>query len=57
MDITGQKVSHKTLGVGIITWFGEKNQVGAKYIEVEFESKKNRIRISRLLRKILDCFR
>ena len=40
MDITGQKVSHKTLGVGIITWFGEKNQVGAKYIEVEFESKK-----------------
>ena len=39
MDQIGQKVLHKTLGVGIITWIGEKNQNGAKYIKVEFESK------------------
>ena len=40
MEIIGQKVSHKSLGLGSIVWYGEKNKPGATYITVSFETKK-----------------
>ena len=39
MEIVNQKVIHKTLGEGLITWFGGKSQNNNKYIRVEFAEK------------------
>ena len=39
MKFIGQKVIHKTLGQGEITWFGGKNQNDHKYIVVQFATK------------------
>ena len=39
MEFIGQKVMHKTLGQGEITWFGGKEQNDNKYIKVQFATK------------------
>ena len=39
MEIVNQKVIHKVLGEGIITWFGGKEQNENKYIRVQFSEK------------------
>ena len=39
MEIVNQKVIHKTLGEGLITWFGGRSQNNNKYIRVEFAEK------------------
>ena len=49
MDIVGQKVLHKTYGIGTIIWVGGRPQNNSIYIKVEFESK-----ISELV--FPDCF-
>lgn len=40
MKIIGQKVEHKTMGVGVITSYSGKEQNNNKYIMVEFATKK-----------------
>ena len=53
MEIVGQKVLHKTLGIGVITQYYGMPQNNNKYIEVEFEGNSMKMPYPSSFEKIL----
>ena len=53
MEIVGQKVSHKTLGIGVIISYYGMEENGKNYILVKFESKESRFPFPKAFEKTI----